>query len=424
MKKTILLLSCLVTTAVFAQKQQIDTAQIVIPNRINAEKTLEKPYVILISIDGYRYDYTDKYSAKNIKQMADSGVKAKAMIPSYPTITFPNHWSIITGLYPAHHGIVDNFFIDEDRKESYQMSNADNAEDGTWYGGNPLWSLAEGQGVVSASLQWVGSASDAGGNRPTYYYRYHEKFTPEQKVDKVVDWLKLPADQRPHFISLYFPEVDSAGHHFGPDSEQTEQAVQLIDQAIGKLITNVNALHLPNVNFVIVSDHGMKKVNKDEPIRIPAMLLNKDKYEYINSQSLLRVHVKDKKDIKATYKALKKNKTKDYQVYLAKKFPKNLHFSTKDDVFNRIGDIFLVPDAPHIFLENFKKTTTGKHGYNPYAVPEMKAIFYANGPEFKAAIEIDAFENVNVYPLIAEILDLEVQQPIDGKIEVLENILQ
>ena len=158
----------------FAQQNlAVDTAQVITPNRFNSTEAVEKPYLIFISTDGFRYDYAKKYHAENLLKFSNQGVSAKAMLPSFPSITFPNHWSLITGLYPSHHGLVDNFFYDYSRKEFYAMSKKENAEDGSWYGGIPLWSLAEKQGVVSASLQWVGSASEAGGIRPTYYYHYH-----------------------------------------------------------------------------------------------------------------------------------------------------------------------------------------------------------------------------------------------------------
>lgn len=414
----------LMSLTVFAQKVPVDTAQIVIPNRHNTVDAQTKPYVIMISTDGFRYDYAKKYNAENLLKYSNGGVQAKAMIPSYPSITFPNHWSLITGLYPSHHGLIDNFFYDYKRKEAYAMSDKKNAEDGSWYGGTPLWGLAEKQGMISASLMWVGSASDAGGKRPTYYYPYHEKFTPSEKVDKVVNWLKLPMDKRPHFISLYFPEVDGSGHHFGPEAKETEDAVHLIDKAIGELVQKVNDLGLKNVNFIFVSDHGMIKVDGGTPLEIPALLFDKSRFDFYNSQTLLRVVVKNPSEVKAVYKELKGNKTDDYEVYLDKKLPKYLHFGTKDDQYNRIGQILLIPKAPKIFLEKGKKTAVGKHGYNPRLVPEMKATFFAWGPEFKNDVVIDEFSNVNVYPLVAEILGLKITQPIDGKFKVLKETLK
>ena len=424
MKKTFAFILFAISIIINAQKGTIDTAQVVISNRYNNAEAMTKPYVIMISTDGFRYDYAKKYNAENLLKLSNEGIQAKAMIPSYPSITFPNHWSLITGLYPSHHGLIDNFFYDYQRKEAYAMSNRKNAEDGSWYGGVPLWSLAEKQNMVTASLQWVGSASDADGMRPTYYYPYHEKFSPSEKVDKVINWLKLPENQRPHFISLYFPEVDGAGHHFGPEAPETEVAVHLIDSAIGELVEKVNQLGLKSVNFIFVSDHGMIKVDGGDPLDIPAVLFDKSRFDYYNSQTLLRVYVKNPDETKKVYKELKFNKTDDYDVYLDKKLPRYLHFATKDDNYKRIGQILLIPKAPKIFLEKDKKTSVGKHGYNPRLVPEMKATFFAWGPEFKNNIIIDEFENVNVYPLVTEVLGLKIDQPIDGKLKTLKTILK
>ncbi|WP_312206582.1 alkaline phosphatase family protein [Epilithonimonas hominis] len=424
MKKILLFLQLFLSLMIFSQKGIVDTAQIVIPNRFNSEEVQQKPYVIMISTDGFRSDYTKKYNAENLLKYSNEGVQAKAMLPSYPSITFPNHWTLITGLYPSHHGLIDNFFYDYKRKEPYAMSNRKNAEDGSWYGGVPLWSLAEKQNMVSASLQWVGSASDAGGIRPTYYYPYHEKFSPSEKVSKVINWLKLPEEKRPHFISLYFPEVDGAGHHYGPEAKETEMAVHLIDNAIGELVQKVNDLGLGNVNFVFVSDHGMIQVDGGNPLEIPSVLLDKNRFDYYNSQTLLRVYVKNPNEVKSVYKELKTNKPDDYEVYLDKRLPKYLHFATRDDKYNRIGQIILIPKAPKIFLEKGRKTSVGKHGYNPRIVPEMKATFFAWGPEFKNNLLIDEFENINVYPLVAEILGLKIDEKIDGKLKVLKPILK
>lgn len=424
MKRGIQIVLLFFSLAMYAQQANIDTAQVVVSGRTNSAEVQAKPYVIMISTDGFRYDYAKKYKAENLLKLASDGVQAEGMIPSYPSITFPNHWSLITGLYPSHHGLVDNFFYDYKRKESYSMKDKKNAEDGSWYGGTPLWALAEKQGMVAASLMWVGSASDAGGMRPSYYYSYHEKFKPSEKVDKVVNWLKLPAEKRPHFISLYFPEVDGSGHHFGPDSQETENAVHLIDNAIGELVQKVNALGLKNVNFVFVSDHGMIKVDGGSPLEVPAMLLDKSRFDIYNSQTLVRVYLKNPAEVKAVYKELKANKTDDYEVYLDKKLPGYLHFATRDDQYQRIGQILLIPKAPKIFLEKGWKPSIGKHGYNPRIVPEMKATFYAWGPEFKNNLVIDEFSNVNVYPLVAKILDLKIDQPIDGKIKVLKKTLK
>lgn len=420
MKKylVLFLLGCI--NHVFSQS---DTAQVVIADRMNTPISENKPYVILISTDGFRSDYAEKFQASNLLKFAESGVSSKAMLPSFPSITFPNHWSLITGLYPSHHGLIDNYFYDYKRENFYAMSKQDAAEDGTWYGGTPLWGLAEKQGMLSASMMWVGSASDAGGTRPTYYYHYHEKFTPEEKVQKVINWLQLPEAKRPHFISLYFPEVDSNGHRFGPDSNETAQAVKLIDMAVGNLVEKVQELGLQNVNYIFVSDHGMIAVDKENPLEIPEILFDKNRFDFYNSQTLLRVVVKDKSQVKSVFRQLKKGRTSDYKVYLTKRFPRKLNFAERDDRYNRIGDIILIPKAPKIFLEKGKNTSLGKHGYNPYKVPEMKATFIAFGPAFKSNKKIVEFQNVNVYPIVTDILKLKISNPIDGSEKIAKEIL-
>ena len=424
MKQGLAIITLLFSLSLFSQHGSMDTAQVVIPNRYNTVEARAKPYVIMISADGFRYDYAKKYNAENLLNLSGEGVRAEAMIPGYPSITFPNHWTLITGLYPSHHGLIDNYFYDYKRKAPYAMSDKTNAEDGSWYGGLPLWGLAEQQGMLSASLMWVGSASDAGGTRPTYYYPYHEKFSPQEKVDKVINWLKLPMDKRPHFISLYFPEVDAGGHHFGPDAKETEDAVHKVDAAVGELVRKVGELSLQNVNFIFVSDHGMIKVDGSNPLEIPQLLLDKNRFDIYNSQTLLRVYVKNPAEVKSVYKELQVHKTSDYEVYLDKKFPRHLHFSAKDDYYDRIGQILLVPNAPKIFLEKGKKPSAGKHGYNPTVVPEMKATFMTWGPAFKSHRTVGEFENVNVYPVVADILGLKIRQPVDGKLKVLKQIIK
>lgn len=421
MNPWILIFFCLFTL----HNAQIDTAQIKIPHRKNTPNALQKPYLILISADGFRHDYVTQHQAQHLQSFSEQGVVAKGLVPSYPSITFPNHWSLITGLYPSHHGLIDNYFFDYQRQESYAMNNKKNAEDGSWYGGIPMWSLAEQQGVLSASLHWVGAASNASNTRPTYYYHYHEKFTPAEKIKKVVQWLKLPEEVRPHFISLYFPEVDAAGHYYGPEAMETQKAVQIVDQAIGDLVLQVKALGLDKVNFIFVSDHGMIKIDRENPLSIPTILEDKTRFDLYNAQTLLRVVVKDPKDLQPTYRSLKKQaRNNDFSVYLTKRFPKKFHFSTKDDTYHRIGQILLLPKVPKVFLEKGKKTNQGKHGYLPTSTPEMDAVFFAWGDQFKKKLKIPKFPNVDVYPIMAELMGLKINTAIDGSSSTAKKILE
>ncbi|MCD8538954.1 MAG: ectonucleotide pyrophosphatase/phosphodiesterase [Leadbetterella sp.] len=420
MKKLLLLL---LSTLHFQGMAQADTTQYREPGRKNAPGNYNKPYVILISADGFRYDYARKHGAANLLKLAETGISAKGMIPSYPSNTFPNHYTLVTGMYPSTHGLIDNSFYDPHRDQTYTMGNKAMVTDSSWYGGLPLWGLAEKNGLVSASLFWVASESRVAGIPPTYHYKYHNEFSNDRKVEIVKEWLQLPEEIRPHLITLYFPEVDSQGHYYGPDSKEAETAVQQVDRAIGKLVEEVEKLGLPEVNFVFVSDHGMILSDVDNPLKIPEAVNNR-RFVLINSYSLLRVHALNPDQVMPVYQQLKKEKNKDYKVYLTRRFPKRLHFRTNAD--DRLGDILLLPRAPKVFeaIPTPKRKYPGTHGYDPKKVPDMKATFMAWGPAFKPGKTIGTFENVHVYPMVAKILGLPVTHAIDGKERVLDKVLK
>lgn len=419
MKKLLLLVLSIIHFQGFSQA---DTVQYRIAGRKNAPENYNKPYVILISADGFRYDYARKYNAGNLLKLAETGVHSKGMIPSYPSNTFPNHYTLVTGMYPSTHGLIDNSFYDPGRDQTYSMYNSAMVTDSSWYGGVPLWALAEKNGLVSASLFWVGSESRAGGFQPSYYYKYHNEFSPERKAEIVKEWLQLPEDIRPHLITLYFPETDSQGHYYGPDSKELEAAVHEIDRAVGKLTEEVAKLGLP-VNFVFVADHGMILSDVDNPLKIPE-LINNRRFVLINSYSMLRVHALNPEQVKPAYKQLKREAGRDYKVYLTRRFPKRLHFRSNAD--DRLGDILLLPCAPKVFesIPAPKRKYPGAHGYDPKKVPDMNAVFQAWGPAFKPGKTMGTFENIHVYPLVAKILGLPVEHTIDGKARVLEKVLQ
>ncbi|MEO7291989.1 MAG: ectonucleotide pyrophosphatase/phosphodiesterase [Ginsengibacter sp.] len=400
-----------------------DTTQQIIAGRFNSKEQQQKPYVILISADGFRADLAEKYNAANLLSLRDGGIQAEYMLPSFPSVTFPNHYTIVTGLYPSHHGIVDNTFYDAKRKQVYSMSNKKFVADSSWYSGTPLWVLSEKQQMISASYFWVASESAIQGTRPTYYFIYNEKTEIDSRIQTVKNWLQLPEDKRPHFITFYFPEVDHAEHMYGPDSKEAEKAVHFIDEAIGKMVAEVNMLNLP-VNFVFVSDHGMTKIDTNKIMGLPK-LVDTLKFFVPNGDAVVHLYAKEKRFIKPTYKALKKE-AKDYDVYLVKEnVPQRWHYSKKDDRYNRIGDIILTPHLPAFFnIGPRKNTSIGKHGFDPY-IPDMHATFYAWGPAFKQHVKIEGFENVNIYPMIARILGLIYNEDdIDGKLKILNPVLK
>ena len=235
-----------------SKPQVIETA-----NGDNRPEQSAKHYVVLVSIDGFRYDYAKLYGAPHLNAIAKEGASAPdGMVPSYPSVTFPNHYTLVTGLYPEHHGIVAMSFYDPARKERYAFNDPKTVTDGSWYRGVPLWSLAEKQGMRAACFFWPGSEAEIAGARPSYYLKYDDAVPDEERVDQVVDWLKLPAAKRPHFITLYFAEVDHAGHEYGPDAPETRAAVRHVDSEIGTLRSHLAKLHLP-IDLIVVSDHGM-----------------------------------------------------------------------------------------------------------------------------------------------------------------------
>jgi predicted AlkP superfamily pyrophosphatase or phosphodiesterase len=396
-----------------------DTTEHVVPGRMNSAAQQKKPYIILISADGFRYDLAEKYHAVNLLRLRSEGVNADYMAPSYPSLTFPNHYSIITGLYPAHHGIVDNTFYDKQKKETYAIRNKKAVGDSSWYGGTPLWVLAEKQHMLSASFYWVASESAIQGIRPTYYYVFNDIIPIDRRIEVVKNWLQLPEERRPHFITFYFPQVDHQEHVFGPDSKEAEEAVHLIDESVAKLVRTVDSLGL-KVSFIFLADHGMIKVDNEHPLPLPASI-DTTKFMVPPGAALLHLYARDEKGIQPTYNALK-TEAKDYDVYLATRMPKKWHYGKKDDQFDRIGDIILVPHLPKVFNIGKGHPPIGEHGFDP-AIPEMHASFYAWGPAFQSGQTIRGFENVHVYPLIAKVLGLDITDKIDGKLKVLENIL-
>ena len=406
--KIVLIVTLSVSTT-FTLFAQVDTTQQITANRSNAKNQYQKPYVILISADGFRYDYAEKYQANHLLKYAVEGVSANVMYPSFPSLTFPNHYALATGLYPSHSGLAANSFYDRNRKDFYGMSKKEKVKDGTWYGGTPLWVLAEKQQMLAASFYWVASEADIQKTPPTYFYNYNELIPIDRRIQTVKDWLQLPEDKRPHLITFYFSDVDHAGHDYGPDDPETAKSVKYIDEQVSNLVAAVNATGLP-VNFIFVSDHGMTAVDREHPIATPTAI-DKDQFTIVTSGSMINLYAKDSMATVPLYQKLK-NEALDYQVYLKKDMPKNLHYGEKDDVFGRIGDIILLSNWPKVFSD--RKPGIGYHGFDPYAVKDMGATFMAWGPAFKKGLKINAFENVEIYQMVAKILGLSVSEKIDG----------
>jgi len=399
-------------------------AVIAVDHGPNAPQQLSKPYVILVSLDGFRYDYAKRYHADHLLALAAQGASApEGMLPSYPSITFPNHYSIVTGLYPEHHGIVANSFYDPARKQTYSYHDSQSVGDGSWYGGTPLWVLAEQQGMRSASFFWVGSEADIQGIRPTYYLKFDGRFPNPKRVEQVLAWLRLPPEQRPHMITLYFSDTDAAGHRYGPDSSQVADAVRELDGEIGRLMDGIKHSDLP-VDLIVLADHGMVEV-RGAPIHLDRYGFNPSGFGAIVG---LGLYAKSDEDAQKAYEAMR-GKSDKFAVYRRAQVPAYLHFDSNP----REGDPVVVPNGPYVVnpaadLTAPEHLPVGEHGYDATRVPEMKAIFFAAGPDIRHGVALEPFENVDVYPLIARILGLDITNlktgPVDGKLGVLERILQ
>jgi len=397
---------------------------ITVDHGANAPQQLAKHYVVLVSLDGFRYDYAKKYHAEHILTLAAQGASApEGMLPSYPSITFPNHYTIVTGLYPEHHGIVANSFYDPARKEAYSYHDPKSVGDGTWYGGTPLWVLAEQQGMRSASFFWVASEADIQGVRPSYYLKFDASFPNGKRVEQVLAWLHLPPEQRPHFITLYFSDTDTAGHRYGPDSSQVEDAVHELDGEIGKLEDGIKESKLP-VDLIVLADHGMAEV-KGAPIHLDQYGLKTAWVDPIIGSSL---YAKSEDDAQKAYEALH-GKSDKFVVYRRAQVPGYLHFDSNPCE----GDPVVVPTGPYFISlaadsNGAEHPPIGMHGYDATHMPEMKALFVAAGPDIRSGVALEPFENVNLYPLVAKILGLDITHlktgPIDGKLGVLEGILK
>ena len=370
-------------------------------------------YVVLVSMDGFRWDYAKHFKLQNLNKIAKEGVHAKSMKPSYPSKTFPNHYAIVTGLYPDHHGIINNVFYDSALNESFSLSTKAK-NDSRFYGGNPIWNVAEQQDVKAASFFWPGSDTDQ--KRPGIYKNYDDKIPYGNRIDTVIKWLELPEKQRPHLITLYFDEPDHTGHNFGPLSPENEKMVYKMDSVMGKLSSKLDQLAIgKQINLIIVSDHGMADISNDKKVAILDYL----KPEWLGYKAVINPIMSLQAEPgfqDSIAKALKK--VPHIKFWRSNEVPKRLHYGTNPRVHDFVieakkGYSLVSKESTHI--------KGGTHGYDNNE-KDMHAIFYAKGPAFKVNKEVKTFQNVSVYPLIAHILGLKIEE-VDGKFSEVKNML-
>ena len=382
---------------------------------INAPETLDKPYVVLVSFDGFRHDYVSRYDTPSFDRVADTGAGADALIAVYPSLTFPSHYSIATGLYPEHHGIVGNRFFDPVRGEEYHSRNPATVQDGTWYGGEPIWVTAETQGMVAAAMLFVGTEAAVGGVRPTFWTPYDASGSHRERVDQVLAWLSLPAHARPHLITLYFSAVDGAGHDAGPASPGVEGAVRQVDGALGRLLDGIGMLgHGDQVSVVLVSDHGMGSVDPDLVIDLREIADLRDTRVVVTGPGA-NLFVGGDQDRARTVRDDINDGLRGGRAYLRDEVPDALRYRANP----RIGDLVVVAEpGAMIGMGGASPPPLGMHGWDPHH-PDMHGIFLAAGPEIVPGRRVGPVESVHVYPFLARLLHLMPHPDIDGDLSVL-----
>jgi predicted AlkP superfamily pyrophosphatase or phosphodiesterase len=364
--------------------------------------------LILISLDGWRWDYDTRAYAPNLRALAARGVRAAGLIPSFPSKTFPNHYTLVTGLYPGHHGIVANNIRDPESGRTLTMNTREEVADAMWWGGEPIWNTVRRAGGRSAAFFWPGSEAPIGGTHPDYWMPYNDRLPNEERVDQVLKWLDLPAAERPSLLTLYFNDVDAAGHAYGPDSPQVQSAVQKLDNMLGRLRRGLEERRIANdVNIVVTSDHGMSETSRRRVIVADDLVPTTDGI-VVDLDPTIGVWPHPGRE-DAVYQRLSTAHPR-LKVYRRSETPPHWHYRDHP----RIPPIVGVADEGWAImrrtrlLDAFSRTSdgvAGAHGYDP-RVKNMRGIFVASGPAFRRGATVDAFENVHVYLALCEALGI------------------
>lgn len=374
-------------------------------------------YVVILSLDAFRWDYPTLASTPNLNSIAHDGVTAKALIPCYPTKTFPNHYSMATGLHPNNHGLVCNRFWDAELG-FYSIGDRNAVENPLFYGGEPFWLTAEKQGVKAATYYWVGSEAPIGGQYPSFWKKYDQKVPFADRIDTVIHWLNLPIDQRPRLIAWYYHEPDLMAHRDGPTGARTMALVEEIDSLIGIYLQKIAALpHADKINLMIVSDHGMADISPDRYINLNEYV-NRDWFELITGGSPV-YSLKPKEEFYehaiASLKAIP-----NLTAWRRSEISARLHYGSNP----RIQDVVIEAAAGYSvgFASDGSRFTGGTHGYDNQN-PDMHGIFFAKGPAFKKGYKHKAFQNTNLYTIITHILGLEPAET-DGEWDEVKDLFR
>ena len=395
------------------------TASVILISRAAPVPPQER-ILILVSLDAFRWDYLQKYKAPNLTKLATEGVHAERLIPMFPSMTFPNHHTIVTGLRPAHHGVIHNNIYDPGTKETFAF-NKPELQGSQWWGGEPIWATAVKQGRRANCLFWPGTGTAMAGVLPTEWKRYDGKPEPNEIVDMGLAWLAQPADKRPSFVSLYFHHTDSVGHKNGPDSPQITESVAQVDEAMGRLVNGLKRLKLDDIaNVVIVSDHGMVEISTNRTILLGDFVdLKTVQVDFSGALAGLRPL---DGNVDALYQAFK-GRENHFKAYRQENMPERYHF--RDNA--RIPPVILVADDAWYLSKraanepSTREMNKATHGYDP-ELASMGATFIAWGPAFQRGLKIAPVENVHLYNLFCATLGLK-PAPNDGDDQLVKKVL-
>ncbi len=387
---------------------------------LNAKFVFSSQYIILVSFDGFRWDYLERGLSPNLNKFANDGVRAISLQPVFPSGTFPNHYAIVTGLFPENHGIIGNNFTNSFDSTIYTIRDSNAVTDPRWYLGEAIWETARRQGLITASFFWPGSELKLDWRHPNIFMSYNPRVPYKTRIDSVVSWLSLPFDKRPRFVTLYFEETDTRGHSFGPNSPQIDTAIMVCDEMFGYLLGKIQTLPIrDSINIIVVSDHGMTELSKDKIINVSEILNNVG--VKVNSFGYLAFVNGVADSIEKALRLLKKDE-KHFKVYRRNEVPKFYNFSNNPF----IGDLVIIPEFGWSLSNgnnDYVYRVKGNHGYDNYWM-DMHGIFIAGGPSFKKGYRIGTIRNVDIYPLVCKILNILPRGNIDGKLENIEYILK
>ena len=364
--------------------------------------------LILISIDGFRWDYLEKTDTPYLDELVTLGVRSEGLIPSYPSKTFPNHLSIVTGSYPNNHGLIANHMYDEVFDEYYYIGQGSTAaRDGKWINREPIWVTVENHSLRAMTMFWPTSDAEIMGVRPSNWFAYDESITNTQRMEQLLRWLDLEGTNRPTFLASYFNDVDNAGHGYGPEAEETKTAIRSIDNEIGILINGLKDRGIfDEVNIMIVSDHGMTENYTNKVIFLDDYI-DISKVELIDKGpfAVMRLIAEDSDSTVENLFPLLENAHPNMTVYKKNGFPENFHLTDN----RRIQDLTAVADDHWRILthDSFNPNyfPNGDHGYHP-DYKSMHGLFIGHGPAFKSGYIGPRVENIHLYEMMCKIMNI------------------